>query len=198
MANKRIGIHEFGGWARGLSGELRDAAERGLLSAAIRLQGHIITVVIPAEESVPVDRGVYRAGWRTKKIPKGAFVFNATPIAPLIEFGVRGDKVKIGRKLIDALTEWIKRKGIGGTHSKAAKKEYRQTSMQQPAWAKPLPTPDENARAIAWAIAQSLKKNGIFDKGKGLRILEKANRMVSKFVLEEVEAELKKARGGAR
>lgn len=176
---KRISIFEFGEWSRKLEGRTREAALRGLFSAAVRLQGHVVNVVIPAEKRVPVDRGVYRAGWRTRKITNGALLYNAVPYASIVEHGARASNVKVGRKMIDALTEWVRRKGIGGGTTKSGRP--RKLSL-------------DDARPIAWAIAMSMKKKGIFDEGKGLGILAKANRMVAKFVNEEVEHELRKVR----
>lgn len=176
---KQISIFEFGDWSRRLEGKMREAAERGLLSAAIRLQGHVVNVVIPAEKRVPVDRGVYRAGWRVRKIPNGALLYNAVPHASIVEYGARASNIKVGRKMIDALTEWVRRKGIGGGTTKSGR---------------PKKLSLDDARSVAWAIAMSMKKKGIFDEGKGLRILEKANSMVARFVREEVPLELRKVR----
>ena len=50
------------------------AAERAMLSTATRLVAHIQNEVIPKEDPKPVDRGVYRAGWRMKRISGGAEV----------------------------------------------------------------------------------------------------------------------------
>lgn len=173
----RISIFEFGNWSRKLDKKMREAAERGLLSAAVRLQGHVVNVVIPAEKRIPVDRGVYRAGWRVRRIPGGALLYNAVPYASIVEHGARASNIKIGRKMIEALTEWVRRKGIGGGTAKSGRP--RKLSL-------------DDARPIAWAIATSMKKRGIFNDGKGLGILAKANRMVSGFVDEEVKRELRR------
>lgn len=149
---------------------------RGLLSAAQRLVGAIQNEVIPQEPRVPVDRGVYRAGWKARPNEHGAEIGNETPHAVFIEDGVRGDHVKPGREMILALTQWIKRKGIVGTAA-----------------------PDGStldATQLAWAIARSMQKRGIFNRGVGLKIMDKAvRRYARRFIEEEVKRELER---GAR
>lgn len=139
------------------------AAKRGALAAGIKVVNHIQTVVIPGEPVPPVDRGIYRASWRATSAPYGADVANATSYAPIVEYGARAENIKPGRKMIDALSEWAHRKGIG-----------------------------DGSRNIAWAIARSMQKRGIFNRGKGLRILEKALRLAPQFLRDEIARELKK------
>ena len=169
----KISIHEAPAWVAKLGKQKHAAALRGVRSAGERLVAHIVTEIIPREPRIPVDRGIYRAGWRTRPLPNGVLVYNGTPHATFIEDGVRGDHVKVGRAMVDALAEWVKRKGLTG----AAKKE--ETRAQ--------------ARSIAMAIAQSMKKKGIFGGGKGLKILARAEKKVDGFLDEEVKRELEKA-----
>jgi len=158
-----ISIFEAPRWVGLMGKEIRAAAKRGLLSAAIKTVNHIQTEVIPREPRIPVDRGIYRAGWRAVAIPEGAMVINSVPHAVLIEYGVRAANVKAGRKMIEALTAWVKRKGL----AKGA-----------------------NAASVAWAIAMSMKKKGIFDGGKGLHILGKASKKIPQFIDEEIRREI--------
>jgi hypothetical protein len=154
------------------------AAERAMLGTAARLVAYITTEVIPAQKPQPVDRGMYRAGWRFKRVKGGAEVFNSTPQAPIIEWGARAANIKIGRAMINALTAWVKRKGIVKGRGKDA---------------------DTEARGMAFAIANSMKRKGIFNRnGKnGLRILEKATRKVPKFLDEEFKREVaRELKGG--
>jgi hypothetical protein len=155
-------------WVQELEGKLKKAAEKGMISAAHRGVAEI-QEIIDREPRVPVDRGTYRAGWRVRQIEKGALVYNNVPHAGLIEEGVKGGRVKIGRAMIDALAEWGLRKGLveGKGPEQAA-----------------------NARRFAFAVARSMKKNGIFNKGKGLRILERARKLFPRFIEEEVRAEI--------
>lgn len=145
------------------------AARRAALSAGIRLVGHVQTTVIPGEPRPPVDRGVYRGAWHARPAPHGADVVNTTSYAPVIELGARAEHIKIGRKMIDALAEWAKRKGLDGK--------------------------GKDPRSVAWAIAKSMARRGIYNGGKGLRILEKAMRLAPKFLGEELAREMKREMG---
>lgn len=161
-----------------LEADVRKTILAGLLSAGYRLVSHIQNVVIPNEPRIPVDRGIYRAGWRVLPIPNGAYVHNTTPYAGIIEEGVKGENVKPGKAMIDALTVWVLRKGL-------VKKKGRGVSANAAA--------EQEARAVAWAIAMSMQKKGIFDKGQGLHILKKAtDAMLKSFVFEEVAKAMKR------
>ena len=95
--------------------EMREAASRGLLSAAHRAVEHIVSDIIPGLEHPPVDRGHYRASWRAKRDgPSAAVVESISPYAPMIEWAIRPGRLHPGRKVIDALAEWVKRKRLGG------------------------------------------------------------------------------------
>jgi len=142
------------------------AAVLGLQSAAARGVQDIITRIIPSRTPQPVDRGVYRSGWRFYPAPDGAVIDNAEPHAILIEDGVRAGNVKIGKKMIDALAEWVQRKGI---------------------------VSGDKAQSVAWAIAKSMKRRGIFNKGKGMGILaELVDKYLPGYVEEEVAREVER------
>lgn len=170
----KITIDQAPEWIRKLEDKRRKAAERGLVSAAHRVVNYIQTEIIPKEPRVPVDRGTYRAGWRARRIEGGALVYNNVPHAEIVEHGAKAENIKIGKKMIDALAEWVARKGMTGN----AKGVERAAE----------------ARRIAWAIAKSMQKNGIFNRGGGLKILEKARKMIGQFIQEEVRAELRALR----
>jgi hypothetical protein len=171
MASK-ISIQHAPKWVTELEGKLNKAAKRGLFSAAQRVVSVIQNEIIPSEPRVPVDRGIYRAGWRARVIPDGALVYNGTPAAAVIEDGGRAENVKVGRAMINALAEGVVRKGLTG----AAKNEEKAQAGRQ----------------IAWAIAQSMKKKGIFG-GVGLGIMRKARARIPELIDEEVRAEIKRA-----
>jgi hypothetical protein len=188
-----IKLHaEFGKY---IGTKLDGAIRRGLLSTAMRVVNHIKTEVIPSEPREPVLRGVYAAGWKAQKTDGGADVYNDVPYATIIEKGVPASSVKIGRKMIDALTEWVRMKGLvaakrpvaaGGSQFVTRIRYVKKTSDEV----------NDDARAVAWAIAQSMKKRGIFNGGKGLRILERALLEVPRFVVEEVTREIQRLGGG--
>jgi hypothetical protein len=173
-------------WLKAVSKGMEDAARRGLYSAAIRTVSYIQNDVIPATTPLPVARGVYRAGWRADKTANGAVVLNSAPHAAFVEYGVRGGNVKIGRAMIAALADWVRMKGIGGsvvTTKGGRKKLVRATQSE--------------AERIAWAIAKSMQKKGIFAGGQGLGVLKRAGAMIPTFIREEVRAELAREGGGA-
>ena len=152
--------------------EARKAAKRGLLSAALRSVQTIVAVIIPSRVPAPVDRGAFNAGWRAVETPDGAMFFNPTFQAPLIEDGVRGSSVKVGRAMIDALSAWAERHGLA----------------KDP----------KEARSVAFAMANAMRRAGIFNRGgRGLGIMrELVERYLDRFVREEVEREMTRAWDG--
>jgi hypothetical protein len=152
-----------------LNEKTRRASERALYSTALRLVQLITTEIIPKENPQPVDRGAYRAAWKVTKLSNGAEITNSLPYASIIEYGARAENIKPGRKMIEALTEWVQRKGIAG------------------------PEPGDAMR-MAWAIAQAMTKRGIFNRGgdTGLRVLEKALKRLQPILDEEYARELKR------
>lgn len=169
MANVQVDLKVAGKKFEGMGKEIREAAHRGLLAAAVRTVTIIITQIIPQKVPPPVDRGVFRAGWRYGKIPEGAEIWNSERHAVFIEDGVRGENVKPGAAMIGALIEWVMRKGIASDPIKA--------------------------KGAAFAIANKMRATGIFG-AKGLGILREATeKHIPKIAREEVEREIKKAVG---
>lgn len=167
----RISIHEAPRWVAALDAEMRAAARKGLLSAALRVQQLIVGELIPNAKPPPVDRGAYKAGWRVTPIPEGAFISNSAPHAPIVEDGVRPG-FAVGRKMIDAIAAWAKRKGLRPEGKKKGK------------------VPDGWYRDLAWAIAKSIAAEG----RPGLHIWKKAEARIPGFIREEVERELRKVK----
>lgn len=159
-----------------MSKQVRQAGMRALQSAAYRVVERVHGL-IAAENPTPVDRGISRAGWRVVKVENGYAVVNDVPHTAFMEHGVPGASVKISRKMIDALTEWVLRKGIVGGAAGGRKRSA--TKSQRKA-----------ARDAAWAIAVSLKKSGIFKQGAGLKILERALKGIDRVIQGEFEREM--------
>ena len=168
----KIDVAKAPAWVRELEGKLHEAALRGVRSAGQRTVGRIHEIV-DAEPRKPVDRGTYRGAWRAVNVPEGSLVHNDSPHGSFVEDGVRAENVKPGRKMVDAIAEWVLRKGLV--------RDVRKADRAQA------------ARGIAWAIVQSMKRRGIFG-GTGLKILERARRDVPRFIEEEVRRELSKVR----
>lgn len=60
-------------------------AKLGLLSAAHKAVATIQTQIIPTRSPSPVDRGIYRLGWRARQETFGASFGNAEPHAAFVE-----------------------------------------------------------------------------------------------------------------
>jgi hypothetical protein len=149
------------------------AAKRAAFATGLRVVNHIVTVLIPAANPPPEFDRHYASGWRAEPTPGGCDVVNNIPYAAVIERGARAENIKIGRKMIDALSEWVRRKGMA---------------------ADPTPSDPSGTRGVAFAIAMNMKKMGIFNRDgqKGLRILEKASKAAPGFFLAELKTELKR------
>ena len=169
-----ISLEDAAGWFGDLPSRIAHAAQEGLVQAGLRGVQIIVTRIIPSRSPKPMDRGVYRAGWRIDRRGFGdsarVFIENLEPHAAFIEFGVRPGNVKIGAAMIRALTEWCLRKGIANSEAEAT--------------------------GIAWAIARSMQKRGIF-KGTsgGLGVLKEfmkdyANTVIAEEVSRAVNREL--------
>lgn len=172
--------------ARHLGFSIDKAAKRAVLSLALRIVQHITTYIIPRENPQPVDRGAFRAGWRAKRDPDGATVKNTLPYASVIEYGARPENIKIGKAMIDALTEWVLRKGIGLTRNPPSRPLTKKQMRFAHEW---------QARKVAWAIAMGMMKKGIFnrdDERGGLRVLEKALKISKHAFAEELRRELER------
>lgn len=177
-------LDEFDKVVEHLKSSTRDGVRRGLLAAGYRLLGVIQNEIIPAEKPPPINVGAYRTAWRVEEVEGGAHVVNDMPYASIIEYGARAENIKIGRKMIDALAEWARLKGLTG-HAPGARSS---------------PDARAAARQIAWAIARAMQGTdkvqgkGIFNRDgqKGLRIAEKAKRRAADFVEEEVRRALRR------
>lgn len=146
-----------------------EAAMRATLSTATRLVGIIQSDLIPhmldKNSGRPaIDTGAYRSSWKAKKEPNGASLAPDVPYASIIEFGARGANLKIGG-MIRPLAEWARRHGM----------------------AKAGISPE----SIAWGIATNIiKRGGIFNGGKGMRVAEKAAKMARSLFRKEFRTEL--------
>jgi hypothetical protein len=157
---------------------LADGVRRGLVSAGFRLLGVLQNEIIPQLKPPPIFQGAYRAAWRVITVEDGAEIVNDMPYASVIEYGARAENIKPGRKMIDALTEWVRVKGLTG-HAPGERSSPDATTQ---------------ARSIAWAIARSMQTKGIFNRDgqEGLRVAEKAALKGREFVEEEVRQEVRR------
>src|SRR5512146_3174502 len=107
--SKTIDLQDAAAYFGVLKNNYRQAAIRGLRSAALRAQQEIVLRIIPSRSPKPVDRAAsgYLGGWRTYPIEDGAVIENQETHAAFIEYGVKAENVKISRRMIQMLTEWF-------------------------------------------------------------------------------------------
>lgn len=169
----------------GLRAKRREAAIRGVRRAAAKGLRVLTTKIIPSRNPKPVDRGVYRAAWKLESLPNGAAIYNDEPHAKFIEYGVRAANVRISAAMIQALTEWVLRKRLGGKGKGKGKKGK---------------DPVAAARQIAWAIAKNAKaKSGLAffagPRGDGYQVLRELRELhLPSIIKEEVGRELAKVK----
>jgi hypothetical protein len=169
MPATSIPIDEAGDFfAKQVAKAIKVGAANGMFSAALRMVNIIQTQIIPAKIPEPTNRGVYKASWRAHRESTGvAYYENTSYHAPFIEYGVRASSVKVGRAMIEALTEWVRMKGLASGPA---------------------------AIQMAWAIANRMRVRGIFNNGNGLRIMETANaEHLVRVIEEEVQREVDRA-----
>ena len=155
-----------------IASKMEVAILRAIYSTQMRLWQHIITVLIPGYPRKPVDRSTYQAGFGVKKTMRGATLYNTAPHAPMVENGVRPENVKPGRKMREAIREWLIRKQICS---------------------------EDEADFVAMRVIRKMKMTGIFmtaaqgaKPGGGLQVMKTALKSLDGFLMEEIEAELKK------
>ena len=166
---------------------MRDQAIKGVRMAATRGLQTVQAVIIPSRTPQPVDRGVYRAGYKVVSTKDGADILNDDPIAGIIENGVRASNVKIGRKLLEALAQWAIRKGIVKIKRPKAVRGWNGYTHPPALW--------DEAMSVAWAIAKKAKQGKGFHNqrpGGGLKIQEQLNKsFLPRYVREEVTKAMK-------
>jgi len=187
MPSTVIPLSEAGPWVAALGKRMPEAAKRGLLAAANRLVGTI------KQLELPTDRGIARAGWRAEPIENGAAVFNTVLQAVLQEGSVRGENVKVGRAMIDALAAWARRKGLEPDQEQGERPTSGKARTEQQVQRRIKP-PEEAYRSIAFAIANSMKKRGIFyPELRGLKTLERTTKTLGPdYVRQEVVREIRR------
>lgn len=169
MPSRTIDLKDVEAWMDTVIVRHREAALRGLVSAAARAVQEIKTLIIPNLAPEPSGvMGVYKAGWNFEPTDEGADIFNDVPHAIFVEQGVKASDVRISRAMIDNLEAWVVAKGIAEGNS---------------------------PRRVAFAIALSQKARGIFVGGEGHRVLEKIGMRLPKIIQTEVASEIKKELG---
>lgn len=166
-------------WEKRAKERVRRASQQAVVLAANRVIVEIQTVIVPSfpDKERPVNKNNYVRGWRWRKTGRGALIYNLTlgGYGAFIEYGVRGKNVKISKKMIDALSEWIKDKGIGATAHVSSKGKV---TMRPPS--------EMVRRQMALQMARKMRGRGIFNRNgkQGLGILATARKKIPGFVRE--------------
>lgn len=106
--------------ARALGDEGERAVVRALRSAAINLQGRVVSSIDSAEPFPAVDRGELRNSVATVEVPQGALVQVQAPHAPPIEHGARPFWPPL-----EPIKQWVLRKGLTSDADEAKQIAYR-------------------------------------------------------------------------
>ncbi len=192
MANYVLQLADAAVHFRKLNQDMLAVAERGLLSAAMKGVAVIKSEIVPSRSPQPVDRGVFRAGWKYRVIPGGAEIFNDEAHTPMVEGGVRASNVKASRALVEALLEWTMRKGIVGRLDSAVVKKAKSGHATSQ-----LVVNVHKSRhmEVVWAIINRMKKRGIHNRdgvpGQGI-LRELIEKRMSGIMDEEITRELKR------
>lgn len=103
-------LAELGGKLRRLGPQIQRAMLAGARDLALKLMAGVKLEIGQTTPHAPVNSGAYRAGWKFKRTPGGAVVFNNEPQAVWIERGRRAGP--ISQAGFEALKLWVKRKGL--------------------------------------------------------------------------------------
>lgn len=158
--------------AQQLAGQLTaytKVAEKTIYTVTATRGIHIaVSSIATAQPRPPVDRGGYRQSFRVDPIPGGAVLYNVQPYAGVLELGRRPNRK---RPPIDVIARWVLRKGLV---SRAGNLKPNQTEWQA-------------ARAIAFAIANKMGKEGWpFPPNKPMRIMDGTARQLISLLPAEI------------
>ena len=163
--------------------QVRKDVDTGIKLAAQRGRNHL-------SKKTPVDQGQARVGWRTT----ATTIYNNAPHIGILEKGARPHKVS--REGIEALTRWAMRvlsvkgkprKKGDKAGKKTPKKLKKKAGKKTPRKRKGLQ--ESEARAVAFAIAKKLEKEG----QPGKFFVHKSMRQIRRFLEIEITAQLGKS-----
>lgn len=183
---KIIRPEQLGAAMQGEAKGVLQAIRRGARLAAHRGRSHLVS---ETDRKGIVDRGQYRNSFRV--LPESgntmATLVNDSPMAGVIEMGARPHKVS--KEGLEAIAAWVRRKlTIASGPARVVTSKSGKTRGVHP---KIRITKDE-AMGIARAIASKIAREG----QKAKHVVGDALPDLTRFLREEVEAQLRK-RGGA-
>lgn len=162
----------------------REAAEKGIKRAKIR-------AVALLKGRTPVDQGPMKNAWAVTS--RG--VDNSHPIAGIV-LGRGARPHKVNRAGVEAIREWVIRKGIvqfegkiGPAKAGSSSKYGRSVSVTR-AEAEGIHFPE--VEAVVWGIVKRLEKYGY----EGTHMVEKALPELSRMVADEVLKAIGESMGG--
>lgn len=140
----------------------------------------------------PVHTGDYKRSWKVRNITDGAFFYNPTIQASIIERG-RRPGVGVSRAGQEALARWVHLHGMDrATMSKRERRSRRRMRAGGAAkesfrfrtkWSQ-----ESRARGIAFLIARAIKRRGLPAKN----VLKSVTEELTHHVLNDVEAMIAK------
>ena len=149
---------DVGAYVIGLTKARREAVVRAIQTTC-EIDGIVaIQRVIDATKPPPVDRGTERHGYKVKRLGDGAMIYNPVKYSPIVNFGRRPGKMPP----IDAIADWVIRKGLVAKARGKAKWDQRREAVQ-----------------IAWLIARKIAAKGI----EGKHILDRAKGLITSAVM---------------
>lgn len=114
MPTYHVSIDQFARILSALDSKIEAAVIRGLRSAALKLQGLVVTEIDRAEPFPAVDRGELRNSTKYDRTDTGAVVSMTAPHAGIIEYGTRPFFPPIA-----PLAAWALRKGLADDEEEA-------------------------------------------------------------------------------
>lgn len=197
MTVYNVTLEQFAEAVRNIPKEGEQAVIRGLRSTARICQRYTVEEIRRAQPYAPVDRGELANSVDTATIETGAITHVDAPHAPFIEFGTRPHWAPL-----EALTEWVRRKGIVGkrrkseTRSEAARRGW-ETRRRRAAG---LPDYDEaEIQKVAKLIQYKIAHHGTKPRHFMKKAYERAVERMRREVLKELRtAGIPRGRGGKR
>lgn len=154
---RTIALPDLGPELRRLAREFPKAVEAGMRECAMLVGGQFVQDAIASSSPyLPVDRGQYKASFRTRRIAGGARVYNLSPQAVWIERGRRPGPVPLA-----PILAWVRRKGLAdGPMGSAVRKGAYGMKRSVLASKKKRAAREQDAIAIARKIQRKIAAEG--------------------------------------
>lgn len=161
MSVRTISVEDFGARLRFDAGQISTAMVAGMRAAALIGEG-----IVAAD--TPVDTGLTRNQWGVAGTPRGADLFNDSPIAGILELGSRPH-----RPPFIPILRWVVRKFGTGKRSFEDPSEVDNPEL----W------------AIAWGTVKAIERHGTKPNYMVRDNLDRLNEIARREVERRLEAE---------